>query len=83
LKERKQMTRKTHKDDLHEESAAPKDELEAIAENAGRYARKVLDETQGLGEHADAFVALIREKPIQSALIALGIGALLGVVIRR
>jgi len=77
------MTGKRHKDDLGPESADPQDEIEAIAENAGRYARKVLDETHHLADSADSITDAIREEPVKAALIALGIGAVIGMIIRR
>jgi len=58
-----------------------KDEVEAIAEHAGRYARKIFDETKHVSENTDAFVAAIREEPIKASLIALGIGAVLGLLL--
>ncbi len=77
------MPRKTHKDDIREDLHEAGDQLEAIAENAGRYARKVLNETQNVGEHIDAFADVIREEPIKAALIALGVGALIGMLIKK
>jgi len=54
--------------------------LEHAAENAGRYARKVFEETtDGTNDLTDA----IREKPVKAALIALGIGVVLGALLRR
>ena len=74
------MTAKTR---AANEQAETKDELEAIAENAGRYARKMLDETHHLGDNADAFIGAIRQEPVKSTLIALGVGAVLGMLLRR
>jgi ElaB/YqjD/DUF883 family membrane-anchored ribosome-binding protein len=65
-----------------EHAASGGDELESIAENAGRYARRFLDEAGDM-DHAGAFVAAIREKPVQSALIALGLGAVIGMLLKR
>ena len=56
------------------------DHLEGAAESAGRCARKLIDEATCDG---DALVDCIREKPVQSALVALGIGFLIGAIVRR
>ncbi len=73
------MTKKTNT-----KSARPDEDvdLEAAAETAGRYARKLLDESP-LAEGADGVLKTIHEKPIQAALIALGVGFVLGAILRR
>ncbi len=61
----------------------PKDDLEEIAENAGRYARKMFNETPQVGAAADHIVEAIKAEPVKSAFIALGVGALIGVLLGR
>ncbi|MGB9154113.1 MAG: hypothetical protein WCD70_13620 [Alphaproteobacteria bacterium] len=54
--------------------------LESAAESAGRYARKAFDQS---ADSTDALTIAIREEPVKAALIALGIGVLIGAVLRR
>jgi ElaB/YqjD/DUF883 family membrane-anchored ribosome-binding protein len=74
---------RTIKDDLEEAIAGVDENLETLGENAGRFTREIIDESHHLGDAADAVVAAIREKPIKSAIVALGVGALLGMLLRR
>lgn len=73
------MTAKTHppKDCAAEDIVT---NIEAAAEHAGRYARKVYEQT---AESSDALTTAIREEPVKAAFIALGIGVLIGAIIRR
>jgi ElaB/YqjD/DUF883 family membrane-anchored ribosome-binding protein len=78
-------------DDLREEAAKRKEgikeNIEGLAENAGRYARKVMDETHHvsdkIGENADTLAGIIREQPVKASLIALAVGTLFGMLLRR
>jgi ElaB/YqjD/DUF883 family membrane-anchored ribosome-binding protein len=75
------MTKPTmHKEDIREDI---KDDLEAVARKAGRRARKMIDETPYVSEGAESLAAAISEKPIQSMLIALGVGLLFGKIFSR
>ena len=77
-----EMTGKTHvaKDDIKEDK---KDGLEAVAESAGRYARKVLEQGSHVSENVDSVASAIREEPVKASLIALGIGVVLGMIFKR
>ena len=73
------MTTKTHAP----KGGSPEDlvnALETAAENAGRYARKAFDQS---ADSTDALTIAIREEPVKAALIALGVGVLIGVLLRR
>jgi len=71
-----------NKDDIREEKPSPRDEIETIAATAGRYARKMLDETHHIAEGADGVAAAIRAEPVKASLIALGVGAVIGMLLR-
>ncbi|MDR3449547.1 MAG: hypothetical protein P4M15_07360 [Alphaproteobacteria bacterium] len=72
-----------HKEDIREDAKhAVKDEIESIAETAGRYARKAVEEGRHLAEGGEGIVTAIREEPIKASLIALGVGVVLGALLR-
>jgi ElaB/YqjD/DUF883 family membrane-anchored ribosome-binding protein len=57
--------------------------LENAAEDLGRKARKMFDDHSFISQGADTITTAICEKPVKSMVIALGIGILLGKIIRR
>jgi ElaB/YqjD/DUF883 family membrane-anchored ribosome-binding protein len=72
------------KDDVHEMGSKLKNDLSEIARDAGRKARQYVDSgEQSLSGVTHAVAELIREKPVQSGLIAAGIGFALGLLLRR
>ena len=61
-----------------------KDDLNKIANNAGRTVRAYFDTASSEVTHAkDVVVEHVRTKPVQSSLIALGAGFILGALFRR
>ncbi len=72
------------KKDLHETADAMKEDAEQIARSVGRQVRALADTAEhALGEATHSVSEKIHEKPVQSSLIALGIGVLLGLLFRR
>jgi len=56
--------------------------IEVAAEHAGRAARKMFEKaTQGEG--IDTLSAAIHDEPVKAVMISLGVGVLLGLLIRR
>ena len=78
------MTARTRaqKGNIDADSTQLGDDLEAIAESVGRYARKAFDETH-ISESAGTLADTIRDEPVKAALTALGIGIVLGMIIKR
>lgn len=61
-----------------------KDDLRSIANSTGRKLRTAFDSTTHELSHAAEIVTKqIKDKPVQSSLIALGAGFLLGALFRR
>lgn len=61
-----------------------KQELREVANSAGRKVRKLFDSTREELNHAtDQVTTQIRSKPVQSSMIALGVGIALGALLRR
>jgi ElaB/YqjD/DUF883 family membrane-anchored ribosome-binding protein len=61
-----------------------RDNLENIAESAGRRLRHVIDDAgQSISDATDKVTTQIRRNPVQSSLIALGAGVFLGALLRR
>lgn len=59
-------------------------ELREAANRAGRKVRDLVHTAEDEFEHArEAVTTQIRSKPIQSGLVALGIGFVLGAILRR
>lgn len=59
-------------------------DLESTAHRAGRKARKLLDTATTEINHAGTKVVReVRTNPVRSSVIALGIGAVLGALLRR
>ncbi|MDD5585408.1 MAG: hypothetical protein PHY92_00435 [Alphaproteobacteria bacterium] len=76
------------KGDARRAASEMKDELGTMAHEAGQHARKIIDTASETAktEISSATTAIktqIREKPIQSGLIALGVGVVLGALLRR
>ena len=60
------------------------DELHDAANQAGRKVRGMLDSASGELSHAGEVVSKeIHTNPVQSSLIALGVGVVLGALLRR
>ncbi|MBI1276044.1 hypothetical protein GC177_08745 [bacterium] len=69
---------------LSEAAAHMKEDMYEVANAAGCKARLLLDDASTELEHAkDVVTAQIKEKPIQSSLIALGVGVVIGALLRR
>ncbi len=59
------------------------DDFRAVANRAGQQARRVFFTAKDeLGSAADTVTGQIRQKPLQSTLIALGAGLLVGLLVR-
>jgi ElaB/YqjD/DUF883 family membrane-anchored ribosome-binding protein len=64
-------------DDVRQTASSVRDNLEGVAHEAGQYVRQAAHSAeQSIGER-------VSDNPIQSILIALGVGAFLGVLLRR
>lgn len=74
-KEEIKMTKHAH--DGKEDLAC---QLEHAAESAGRCARKFFDQS---AESTNDLTTAIREEPLKAAMIALGVGVVIGAIIRR
>ncbi len=72
------------KEDFRQTSGEIRDDLEAVAGRAGRKVREYVD-TAGdeLTHAADSITSQIRSKPVQSSLLALAAGLVLGAFFRR
>ncbi|MDD2325495.1 MAG: hypothetical protein PHW63_05795 [Alphaproteobacteria bacterium] len=72
------------KADATDAAHAAKNDLEGVARDAGSHVRTLVDSAQHSLKDASGTVAVkIRENPIQSTLIALGVGLLAGIIYRR
>lgn len=72
------------KADATDTANAAKNDLEGVARETGAQIRKFMGNTgHNLKEAGETVAGRIRENPIQSALIALGVGILAGIVYRR
>ncbi len=72
------------RDDARYTASEVKDDLRGTADRAGRKVRNFIDSTTHELSHAkDAVSSHVHEKPMQSSLIALGVGFLLGSLFRR
>ena len=61
-----------------------KDDLHAVVNKAGRKLRSAYDTASEELHHAtDVVTTQIRQKPVQSSMIALGVGVLIGALLRR
>jgi len=71
-------------DDAQDAAAAVKDDLEDVARRTGKHARKVADSAENsLTDIGTTMKAKIRDNPVQSSLIALGLGFVVGIFYRR
>jgi ElaB/YqjD/DUF883 family membrane-anchored ribosome-binding protein len=72
------------KGDVHEAVEAIKDDANHFAREAGHHVRDVIDMAQdNASDAATAVTAKIRQEPVTSTFIALGVGILLGFLFRR
>lgn len=72
------------KDDARDAAATLKDDVEEIARRTGRHAREMADSAgHDVADAGEAILIKIRDNPIQSSLIALGVGLALGIFYRR
>jgi ElaB/YqjD/DUF883 family membrane-anchored ribosome-binding protein len=69
---------------IYDAAAAIKEDVESLAHSAGRRMRGAIDEAQtSVTEATGNATAVIRDNPIQSSVIALGVGMLFGLLMRR
>jgi len=79
----KKMAR-NFKVDAADAANAAKDDLEGVARETGTHMRAFVDSAgHNLKDAGGAVAGKIRDNPIQSTLIALGVGLLAGVIYRR
>jgi ElaB/YqjD/DUF883 family membrane-anchored ribosome-binding protein len=72
------------KEDVIDTAGKVKDDLNGMAHSAGRKARRYINENQKeFSKVTRSLAELMRDKPIQSGLIAVGAGFLLGTFFRR
>jgi len=72
------------KSDVKEAASAVGDDLEAVARRTGQQARHLADSAEhSLSDIGATVTHKIRNNPIQSSLIALGIGLTIGMLYRR
>jgi len=87
----KEQTRDQMKQDLNQmknTGAAIEENLGELAQEAGQYARRVVNATNeaakaGISDATTAVKTQVRENPIQSTVIAAGVGFMLGFLLRR
>ncbi len=65
------------KNDANNAAHTIKEDLNDLAHDAGRHVREMA------GNVEESFICKIRDNPVQSSLIALGAGVMLGILIRR
>jgi len=76
--------KKAHEGGAEKCTSKMKADLHDIAREAGRSSRNLIDAaSHELEGSADSVATMIREKPLQSGAIALGLGVLLGMFFRR
>lgn len=77
-------TAQSIKEDARDAAYAAQDEVREAAHRAGRKVRNLVDTAGDEITHAtEAMTTRIRTKPVQSSLIALGAGVILGMLFRR
>jgi ElaB/YqjD/DUF883 family membrane-anchored ribosome-binding protein len=80
----KDDTVRTLKNTANDMAREAKGDLRDAANTAGRKVRKLFDTTrEELSQATDTVTTQIRNKPVQSSLIALAAGVVLGALIRR
>lgn len=71
------------KDDIRNTAGEARADLEAVASNAGRKVRQYFDDaSEEISDAADAVKTQIRKNPIQSSILALTTGFILGSFLR-
>ena len=72
------------KADIKKAAGKARAELRGLAHEAGRRSREMLDSAEhSVSGATDQLAGAIREKPFKSGFIALGIGVVLGMLVRR
>ena len=72
------------KEDIRHTASNIGDDLEAAANTAGRKVRQYFDTASDEITHAaETVTTQIRNKPVQSSLMALGVGFVIGALFRR
>jgi len=72
------------RDDVRELAGAAKGAAEETYEDVKRQAGEYVErKKQRVTEFEDQIVEYVREKPLQSVLIAVGVGAVIGLLLRR
>jgi ElaB/YqjD/DUF883 family membrane-anchored ribosome-binding protein len=69
---------------VNDTAEGTKQDLRDAANNAGRRVRNFINyASEEIGSARDTVTTQIRTNPVQSSLIALGVGVLLGALVRR
>jgi ElaB/YqjD/DUF883 family membrane-anchored ribosome-binding protein len=77
-------TKETNTINLKDASAEMGESLHDAAHNAGRKVRSMIHTASGELSHARDYVSTeIRTNPVRSSVVALGVGVLLGALLRR
>ncbi|MDP9128054.1 MAG: hypothetical protein M3N08_07340 [Pseudomonadota bacterium] len=77
-------TARRFKGDARETASALKGDLEDVARKTGRQARDMANAaTKNASDMADSMSAKIRSNPVQSSVIALAVGFVVGMLYRR
>jgi len=72
------------KNDIRDATSEAKDNLVAMSNRAGHKVRNFIDSASDEFTHASKTVTEhVHDKPMQSSLMALGIGFVLGILLRR
>jgi len=72
------------KGEARDAATAVKEDLEIIARQTGSHVREFVDSAEnGIKDAGGKVATKIRDNPIQSSLIALGAGVVLGLIFRR
>jgi ElaB/YqjD/DUF883 family membrane-anchored ribosome-binding protein len=72
------------KSDTREAIGAVKEDIDGMARDAGRRVRELADTAgHNVTDAMDTVTAKVRDNPVQSTLIALGIGFVVGALFRR
>ena len=78
------VTANSAKRDLRDGAKEARGEITLIAEKAGRQVREFIDNAEHqLHDAGDRVVSEIRIHPVRSSAVALGIGVVLGALLRR
>lgn len=72
------------KRDLRDAKQEARHDISEMANNAGRQVRQFFDSASDqLSDANDRIVSEVRENPVRSSLIALGLGFVIGALVRR